>query len=57
MKGKHVLVVEDIIDSGLTLSWLISNLGSRGLRQARTPRVSPGVLVVEGAVSVSKRMR
>jgi hypoxanthine phosphoribosyltransferase len=27
--GKHVLIVEDIIDSGLTLSWLISNLGSR----------------------------
>jgi len=27
--GRHVLVVEDIIDSGLTLSWLISNLGSR----------------------------
>jgi len=29
IKGKHVLIVEDIIDSGLTLSWLISNLGSR----------------------------
>jgi hypoxanthine phosphoribosyltransferase len=28
--GRHVLIVEDIIDSGLTLSWLISNLGSRG---------------------------
>ncbi len=28
--GKHVLVVEDIIDSGLTLSWLLRNLGSRG---------------------------
>ena len=27
--GRHVLIVEDIIDSGLTLSWLISNLGSR----------------------------
>ena len=26
----HVLVVEDIIDSGLTLSWLLRNLGSRG---------------------------
>ncbi|GFH65042.1 hypoxanthine phosphoribosyltransferase [Streptomyces gougerotii] len=30
IQGKHVLIVEDIIDSGLTLSWLISNLGSRG---------------------------
>jgi hypoxanthine phosphoribosyltransferase len=27
---RHVLIVEDIIDSGLTLSWLMSNLGSRG---------------------------
>jgi hypoxanthine phosphoribosyltransferase len=28
--GEHVLVVEDIIDSGLTLSWLLKNLYSRG---------------------------
>jgi hypoxanthine phosphoribosyltransferase len=28
--GRHVLIVEDIIDSGLTLSWLIRNLGARG---------------------------
>jgi hypoxanthine phosphoribosyltransferase len=28
--GRHVLIVEDIIDSGLTLSWLMSNLSSRG---------------------------
>jgi hypoxanthine phosphoribosyltransferase len=27
--GRHVLVVEDIIDSGLTLSWLLRNLASR----------------------------
>ena len=27
---RHVLVVEDIIDSGLTLNWLLSNLRSRG---------------------------
>jgi hypoxanthine phosphoribosyltransferase len=27
--GRHVLVVEDIIDSGLTLSWLVGNLRSR----------------------------
>ena len=27
--GQHVLVVEDIIDSGLTLSWLLKNLRSR----------------------------
>jgi len=29
ISGRHVLVVEDIIDSGLTLSWLLRNLGSR----------------------------
>ncbi len=28
--GRNVLIVEDIIDSGLTLSWLISNLTARG---------------------------
>ncbi|KQQ93928.1 MULTISPECIES: hypoxanthine phosphoribosyltransferase [Microbacteriaceae] len=28
--GRHVLIVEDIIDSGLTLSWLQSNLVTRG---------------------------
>lgn len=28
--GRHVLIVEDIIDSGLTLSWLKSNLSARG---------------------------
>jgi hypoxanthine phosphoribosyltransferase len=27
---KHVLVVEDVIDSGLTLSWLLRNMNSRG---------------------------
>jgi hypoxanthine phosphoribosyltransferase len=29
ISGRHVLVVEDIIDSGLTLSWLMGNLRSR----------------------------
>lgn len=28
--GRHVVIVEDIIDSGLTLSWLASNLEARG---------------------------
>jgi len=28
--GRHVLIVEDIIDSGLTLSWLVENFQSRG---------------------------
>ncbi|MGO1183493.1 MAG: hypoxanthine phosphoribosyltransferase [Micrococcaceae bacterium] len=30
LMGRHVLIVEDIIDSGLTLSWLKTNLESRG---------------------------
>ena len=30
IEGKHVLVVEDVIDSGLTLSWLLRNMRSRG---------------------------
>jgi hypoxanthine phosphoribosyltransferase len=29
ISGQHVLIVEDIIDSGLTLSWLVRNLSSR----------------------------
>jgi hypoxanthine phosphoribosyltransferase len=28
--GRHVLIVEDVIDSGLTLSYLLKNLTSRG---------------------------
>jgi hypoxanthine phosphoribosyltransferase len=30
LTDRHVLIVEDIIDSGLTLSWLLENLRSRG---------------------------
>ena len=29
ISGRNVLIVEDIIDTGLTLSWLVSNLRSR----------------------------
>jgi hypoxanthine phosphoribosyltransferase len=35
ISGRHVLVVEDIIDSGLTLSWLVGNLESRGPASVR----------------------
>ena len=49
---RHVLVVEDIVDSGLTLSWLVRNLRSRGpaslevcalLRKPRAARVNVDV--------------
>ena len=35
ISGRDVLVVEDIIDSGLTLSWLVGNLQSRGPASVR----------------------
>src|SRR5438309_10135312 len=30
VEGRHILVVEDIVDTGLTLSYLLANLKSRG---------------------------
>lgn len=30
LSGRHVLIVEDIVDTGLTLAWLLGNLRSRG---------------------------
>ncbi len=30
LEGRHVLVVEDILDTGLTLKYLLKNLASRG---------------------------
>ncbi|MUL46120.1 hypoxanthine phosphoribosyltransferase [Mycobacterium sp. CBMA293] len=33
--GRDVLIVEDIIDSGLTLSWLLRNLATRSPRSLR----------------------
>src|SRR5258705_7387686 len=30
IQGRHILVVEDIVDTGLTLSYLLENLQSRG---------------------------
>ena len=35
LTGRDVLIVEDIIDSGLTLSWLKENLISRGAKSVR----------------------
>lgn len=30
IEGRHILVVEDIVDTGLTLSYMLANLKSRG---------------------------
>jgi hypoxanthine phosphoribosyltransferase len=55
LSGRTVLIVEDIIDSGLTLSWLLANLNSRGpasveictlLRKPEAARVDIGVKYV-----------
>ena len=38
ISGRDVLIVEDIVDTGLTLAWLKSNLQSRGTRALRSSR-------------------
>lgn len=47
--NRDVLIVEDIIDSGLTLSWLKENLESRGAKSVRicTMLRKPEALTVE----------
>lgn len=35
LEGRHVLIVEDIVDTGLTLSWLLGNFRSRGAQSIR----------------------
>lgn len=47
--GRDVLIVEDIIDSGLTLAWLKENLESRGAKSVRicTMLRKPEALKVE----------
>ena len=49
LEGKDVLIVEDIIDSGRTLSYLVENLKSRGAKTVRlcTLMSKPSRRVVE----------
>ncbi|MHB1491021.1 hypoxanthine-guanine phosphoribosyltransferase [mine drainage metagenome] len=49
LTGRHVLIVEDIIDSGLTLSWLLANLRSRGPESVEIATMlrKPGAAKVE----------
>ena len=35
IQGRHILVVEDIVDTGLTLSYLLANLKSRGAESVK----------------------
>jgi hypoxanthine phosphoribosyltransferase len=47
--GRDVLIVEDIVDSGLTLSWIMANLGSRGPKSVEVCTLlrKPDVLKVD----------
>jgi hypoxanthine phosphoribosyltransferase len=53
LTGRHVLVVEDIIDSGLTLNYLRKYLGARGASSIEVC----ALLVKEGALQVSQNLR
>jgi len=49
LTGRHVLIVEDIIDSGVTLQWLLGNLRSRGAASVEVAALlrKPEAAVVE----------
>ena len=53
--GQHVIVVEDIVDSGLTLSWLLKYLQSRSVASVEVVALlrKPDAVQVEVAVSTS----
>ena len=39
--GRHVLIVDEIIDTGLTLSWLVYSLASRGPASVEIGHLAP----------------
>src|SRR4029453_15617808 len=41
ISGRHVVIVDEIIDTGLTLSWLTSTPGSPNPRRSRSLRPPP----------------
>ncbi|MDK6830558.1 hypoxanthine phosphoribosyltransferase [Actinomycetaceae bacterium UMB8039B] len=53
VNGRDVLIVEDIIDSGLTLAWLKTNLESRGAKSVKiaTALRKPEAMKVDVEVS------
>jgi len=52
IEGRHVLLIEDIVDTGLTLDWLSANLKSRGAKSVEIMTVlrKPESAQVEVAV-------
>lgn len=48
-QGRHVVIVEDIVDSGLTLSWLLQHLSNRGAASIRVLTLlrKPDAMVVD----------
>ena len=51
IEGRHVVIVEDIVDSGLTLSYLLRNL------EARSPAIARGVRAADQAGAAQGRHR
>jgi hypoxanthine phosphoribosyltransferase len=49
VRGHDVIIVEDIVDSGLTLSWLLGYLADRGARSVRVMTLlrKPDAMVVD----------
>ena len=49
LEGREVLIVEDIVDTGLTLSWLLGNFESRGAKSVKVATLlrKPEALEVE----------
>ena len=49
LDGRDVIIVEDIVDSGLTLSWLLENFASRGAASVRVATLlrKPDAMSVE----------
>ena len=49
LEGRDVLIVEDIVDTGLTLSWLLGNFESRGAKSVRVATLlrKPDAMQVE----------
>jgi len=49
VSGRHVVIVEDIIDSGYTLSWLLGHLENRGAESSYifTQLSKPDAMVVD----------